>query len=172
MPQEGEMSDQNTDTADATDDDATDETQDSQEETSDDTADESTSGDDDGFDPDKAREKIRKINSENRNLRKRASDAEAKAQGVDEKDKKLTALEADNMRLRVAVKHGLPESLVKRLTGTTEEEILQDAEELMELFGSKKPPTQQPREKLRSPGDPSGNAEIDVEKTVDRVFQN
>lgn len=166
------MSDQNTDTADVTDEDATDETQDSQEETSDDTADESNSADDDGFDPEKAREKIRKINSENRNLRKRAADAEAKAQGADEKDQKLTALEADNMRLRVAVKHGLPESLVKRLTGTTEEEILQDAEELMELFGSKKPPTQQPKEKLRSPGDPSGNAEIDVEKTVDRVFQN
>lgn len=166
------MSDQNTDTADATDDDSTDETQDSQEETSDDTADESTSTDDYGFDPEKAREKIRKINSENRNLRKRAADAEAKSQGADENAKKLTALEADNMRLRVAVKHGLPESLVKRLTGTTEEEILQDAEELMELFGSKKPPTNRPKERLRSPGDPSGDAEIDVEKTVDRVFQN
>ncbi|WP_417540757.1 hypothetical protein [Microbacterium maritypicum] len=170
------MSDQNTDTADDTTDntadDATDETQDSQEEASDDTADESTSADDDGFDPEKAREKIRKINSENRNLRKRAVDAEAKSKGADENAKKVPALEAENMRLRVAVKHGLPESLVKRLTGTTEEEILQDAEELMELFGSKKPPTQQPKEKLRSPGDPSGDAEIDVEKTVDRVFQN
>lgn len=166
------MSDQNTDTADATDDDATDETQDSQEETSDDAVDESTSADDDGFDPEKAREKIRKINSENRNLRKRATDAEEKAKGLDEKDQKLTALEADNMRLRVAVKHGLPEALVKRLTGTTEEEILQDAEELMELFGSKKPPTQRPKENLRSPGDPAGNADIDVEKVVQRVFEH
>ena len=169
------MSDQNTDaadTADATDDEATNETQDPQEETSDDVVDDSTSTNDDGFDPEKAREKIRKINSENRNLRKRAADAEAKSQGADENAKKLTALEADNMRLRVAVKHGLPESLVKRLTGTTEEEILQDAEELMELFGSKKPPTQQPREKLRSPGDPSGAAEIDVDKVVQRVFEH
>lgn len=125
-----------------------------------------------GFDPDKAREKIRKINSENKNLRQRAAEAEKKAEGADENAKKLTALEADNMRLRVAVKHGLPESLVKRLTGTTEEEILQDAEELMELFGSKKPPTQQPKEKLRSPGDPSVDAEIDVEKVVQRVFEH
>ena len=131
-----------------------------------------TDSEDDGFDPDKAREKIRKINSENRNLRKRAADAEAKAQGVDDKDKQITAQEAEIMRLRVAVKHGLPEALVKRLTGTTEEEILQDAEELMELFGSKTPPTQRPKEKLRSPGDPAGNAEIDVEKVVQRVFEN
>jgi len=124
-----------------------------------------------GFDPDKAREKIRKINSENKNLRQRAAEAEKKAEGADETAKKLTALEADNMRLRVAVKHGLPESLVKRLSGTTEEEILQDAEELMELFGTKAPPSQRPKEKLRSPGDPSGHADIDVEKVVRRVFE-
>lgn len=162
------MSDQTTETAD----DATDDEQDSQEETSDETAgDEAGAGEEAGFDPEKAREKIRKINSENKNLRKRATDAEEKAKGADEKDQKLTALEADNMRLRVAVKHGLPESLVKRLSGTTEEEILQDAEELMELFGSKKPPTQLPKEKLRSPGDPSGHADIDVEKVVRRVFE-
>lgn len=127
---------------------------------------------DEGFDAEKAREKIRKINSENRNLRKRAADAEAKAQGADDKEKTISAQEAEIMRLRVAVKHGLPEQLVKRLTGTTEEEILQDAEELMELFGSRKPPTQRPKEALRSPGDPAGNAEVDVEKVVQRVFEN
>lgn len=131
-----------------------------------------TDPEDDGFDPEKAREKIRKINSENRNLRKRAADAEAKAQGADDKDQKISAQEAEIMRLRVAVKHGLPEKLVHRLTGTTEEEILQDAEELMELFGGKKPPTQQPKESLRSPGDPAGNAELDVDKIVAKVMQN
>lgn len=127
---------------------------------------------DDGFDPEKAREKIRKINSENRNLRKRAADAEAKAQGVSDKEKTITAQEAEIMRLRVAVKHGLPEKLVSRLTGSTEEEILQDAEELMELFGSRTPPSQRPKEKLRSPGDPSGSADINVDEVVQRVFEN
>lgn len=125
------------------------------------------------FDAEKAREKIRKVNSEAAALRKRLAEAETKAQGSDDKDKKLTALEADNMRLRVAVKHGLPEALVKRLSGTTEEEILQDAEELMELFGgSKKPPTQQPREQLRNPSDPNKPAEVDIDKIVERVFSN
>jgi len=129
--------------------------------------------DDDGaFDAEKARAKIRKINSENRNLRQRASDAEAKAAGADESGKKVTALEAENLRLRIAVKHGLPESLVKRLSGTTEEEILQDAEELMELIGGNKPPTNQPREKLRGGGDPTAPQDTDIEKIVDRVFNN
>lgn len=166
MPQEGEMSDQNP----AEDPQEPEGPQEPEQPNA--PEDPANEPEDPGFDPDKAREKIRKINSENKNLRQRAAEAEKKAEGADETAKKLTALEADNMRLRVAVKHGLPESLVKRLTGTTEEEILQDAEELMELFGSKKPPTQQPKEKLRSPGDPSGDAEIDVEKMVDRVFQN
>lgn len=126
----------------------------------------------DAFDAEKAREKIRKVNSEAAALRKRLQDAEAKAQGVDDKDKTISTQEAEILRLRVAVKHGLPESLVKRLTGTTEEEILQDAEELMELFGSKKPPSQQPREKLRGGGDPTAPDPNDIEKVVDRVFAN
>lgn len=127
------------------------------------------------FDADKAREKIRKINSENRNLRKRATDAEAKAEGAKGSSERVTALEAENMRLRIGVKHGLPEALVKRLTGTTEEEILQDAEELMDLMGGKKPPTNQPKEKLRGGGDPTRNQSEDIEdvdKFAERIFRN
>lgn len=137
-----------------------------------DDTDDDTPDDGDQFDAEKARDKIRRINSENRNLRKRATDAEAKAKEADEKGERLTALEAENLRLRIAVKHGLPESLVKRLTGTTEEEILQDAEELMELFGGKKPPSDKPREQLRGGGDPTKPAEVDVDKIVERVFQH
>jgi hypothetical protein len=107
------------------------------------------------FDADKARDKIRRINSENRNLRTRAAEAEAKAKDSEGKDVRLTALEAENLRLRIGVKHGLPESLVKRLSGSSEEELLQDAEELMALLGGTKPPTDQPREQLRGGGDPT-----------------
>jgi hypothetical protein len=136
-------------------------------------------GDDEGeqqdgaesFDAEKARAKIRKINSENKNLRTRTAEAEAKAKESEGKDEKLTALEAENLRLRIGVKHGLPESLVKRLSGSTEEELLQDAEELMEMFGSKKPPTNQPREKLRGGGDPTQDASsIDIDKIVAESF--
>lgn len=123
------------------------------------------------FDADKAREKIRKINSENKNLRKRAADAESKVSDADAKGERVTALEAENLRLRVGVKHGLPEALIKRLSGTTEEEILQDAEELMELFGKKAPPTNQPRERLRGGGDPTIELDglDDPDKFMERV---
>lgn len=128
----------------------------------------------DAFDADKAREKIRKLNSESRNLRKRAAEAEEKAKAADGKDERMSALEAENLRLRVGVKHGLPEALIKRLSGTTEEEILQDAEELMGLFGSKKPPTNQPQTKLRGGGDPTQETDDlgDLDKFAEKAFRN
>lgn len=125
------------------------------------------------FDAERAREKIRKLNSESKNLRKRAAEAEEKAKGAGEKDEKLTALEAENLRLKIGLKHGLPESVLKRLSGNTEEELLQDAEELMELFaGSKKPPTNRPKEQLRGGTDPTGEPdEQDLDKLAGKIFR-
>lgn len=128
-----------------------------------------------GFDPDKAREKIRKVNSENRNLRKRAADAEAKAREAGENGEKVTALEADVLRLRVALKHGLPEELAGRLQGGSEEELLEDAEKLMGLFAVRKPPSNQPREKLRGGGDPTQEPSLidsDPDKFAEQIFKN
>lgn len=134
---------------------------------------EETEEEETAFDAERAREKIRKLNSESRNLRKRTAEAEEKAKDAEGKDEKVTALEAENLRLRVGVKHGLPEALIKRLSGTTEEEILQDAEELMELFGSKKPPTDQPRTKLRGGGDPTAPVDDmgDLDKFAEKAFR-
>jgi len=120
----------------------------------------------DKFDSDKALGKIRKLNSENKNLRERATKAEQDAEANKGSSEKVTALEAENLKLRIAVKHGLPENLVKRLTGTTEEELLQDAEELLEMLGTKgggKPPSGQPRENLRG----GGNADVEADPTAD-----
>lgn len=125
------------------------------------------------FDAERAREKLRRINSENRNLRERAKKAEEAAKDGAEKGERLTALEAENLRLRVAVKHGLPENLAKRLSGGTEEEMLADAEELLELLGGKKPPTNQPRERLRGGGDPTapGDETADLDKFAEAIFR-
>lgn len=116
---------------------------------------ETDEAEDTAFDSQRALAKIAKLNSENKNLRAAKKAAEAKSAESGDKAQRAEALEAENLRLRVAVKHGLPESLVKRLSGSTEEEMLQDAEELMKLFGSKAPPSNQPRERLRGGGDPT-----------------
>lgn len=125
------------------------------------------------FDADKARERLRKLNSEAKNLRERAKKAEETAKQNADSSEKVTALEAELLRYRVAVKHGLPENLAKRLTGTTEEELLADAEDLLELIGGKKPPTQQPKERLRGGGDPTqaGDDTEDLDKFAAGIFR-
>jgi len=137
------------------------------------TEDQGDDGDDEAFDPARAKEALRKKNNENRALRKRASDAEAKAKDADGKDTRITALEAENLRFRVGVRHGLPEALVERLKGNTEEEILQDAEKLLELISpTKRPPTNTSKERLRGGGDPTEEPEeTDVAKLGASMFR-
>lgn len=139
--------------------------------------DEPDESDENAFDPDKAREKIRKVNSENRNLRKRATEAEQKAEAAKDAGERVGALEAENMRLRVAVKLGgqLPDDLIDRLRGDSVEELLEDAEKLMAYFEKRKPPTVQPREKLRGGGDPTVETSLiddDPDKFAANIFKD
>lgn len=122
-------------------------------------------------DPAKLLEKIRKVNSENANLRKRAKDAEQKAAGGDEATKQAAALAAENMRLKVGLKHGLPEAVVDRLKGETEEELLADAQALLELLAPKAPPSQSPRSPLGGAGAARDAEETDLSKIGERMFR-
>lgn len=132
----------------------------------------------DVFDPDKAREKIRKANSEAKALRDRAKAAEVERDAAKTAGDRVPALEAENMRLKVAVKLGgaLPADLIERLRGATEEEMLEDAETLLAHFEKRKPPTQQSREKLRGGGDPTDAQtaliDTDPDKFAASIFKN
>src|SRR5699024_7578553 len=59
------------------------------------------------FDSDRALRKIQKLNSENKNLRTRAQEAEEKASGSEELTKTNEQQASEILRLRVALKHGL-----------------------------------------------------------------
>ena len=109
--------------------------------------DDETEEHDGGIDADKLLAKVRKTNSENRALRERTKQAEAQAKDAGESSKRANELESENLRLKVALKHGIPEKLLPRLQGSTEDELLADAQELMELFEAKKPPTRKPSER-------------------------
>lgn len=132
--------------------------------------DEKSEKDDDGFDAAAALEKIRKANSENAALRKRTKEAEAKAASAADKDRTIADLTAENLRLKTGTKLGLPDWLIDRLRGTTEEEITKDAEALLERVSGKKPPTQRPKEALRGGGDPAEEPdETDPRKLAARI---
>lgn len=150
------------------------EAQEPQEGTSAEDQDESADGDDESqedeqepFDKDRALRKIQKLNSEARNLRERAQEADKKAEGADELTKTNESQASEILRLRVALKHGLPEGIAGRLNGSTEEELLADAEELMGLFVAKEPPSQSPKRKAQKSRTPdSADDGEDIDKIV------
>jgi hypothetical protein len=120
------------------------------------------------FDPDKAAERIRKLQSEAKNLRTRAKTAEEKAAGADEKDKRITSLQSELLRERVGRRLALPDELVDRLRGDTEDELLADAEKLVGLLG--KPASgRKPAEQLRGGLDPEKEPEEDPREVARRI---
>lgn len=126
---------------------------------------------DEAWDPERAKRKIGKVNSENKALRERATRAEKKAETVDDLQKQAATLGSENLRLRVGYELGLPMSLALRLQGETREQMLEDAQQLVELVAPTKRPTQKPTEALRGGLEPDKEPEeTDLKKLGERMF--
>lgn len=128
---------------------------------------------DDAWDPERAKRKIAKLNSEAANLRKRVNEA-PKAEDVKAKDARISELERNNLRFDVAFDLGLPKQIAMRLQGNTREEMLEDAQQLVDLIAPTKRPTQQkPTEALRGGIEPEREPEeTDTRKIGERMFSN
>lgn len=59
-------------------------------------------------------------------------------QQVEDRDAKIRKYETDSVKTRIAADKGLPASMASRLNGETEEEITQDADNLVQIFRSAK----------------------------------
>lgn len=126
------------------------------------------------WDPERARRKIAKTNSENKALRDRATSAEKKAASADDLARANGDLTVTNMQLDVGYDLGLPKSLALRLKGSTREEMLADAETLVEMVApAKRPATRRPAEVLRGGGAPTEEPEeTDTRKLGARMFEH
>lgn len=103
--------------------------------------------DEDGeLDLPRAKEKIAKVNAEAKNLRDRLRKTEEKLKDaktpeeveaiVKQMSEERESAEHELLRENVALKFKLPEKAIKRLAGTTREELEADAKELADLFGT------------------------------------
>lgn len=97
------------------------------------------------WDQARALDKIKKANAEAKALRERAKAAESKASTVDDLTRERDELAMTVLRLQTAAKFGLDPKIAARLQGSTEEEMAQDAQDLLEMFAPKVPPSQTPR---------------------------
>lgn len=138
----------------------------------DDADDDDTDDDGSGWDQDRAMRKIRKINAENRQLRERAKKAE------DDKQKSTSDLTRENadlkarlVRTEVAAELGLPASLAGRLQGTTRDEVVADAEELLKALGPRAPRQQNPKNSFgEGHGKKGGAGPVDYEALVSEAL--
>lgn len=123
------------------------------------------------FDAGKAHDRIRKLQSESKNLRERAKDAEKKAASLDDITKERDSIAAENLRLSVGYELGLPLALAKRLNGSSREELIADAEELVKIAGAGVPRQRKPVEALRSGGEGDKEPEeTDLSKIGSRMY--
>lgn len=99
-----------------------------------------------------AAKRLKEIEDANKTETQKLAEEKAAAESV------AKSVSGELMRLRVAMRKGLTETQAKRLVGDTEEELEQDAEDLLASFGHKKDsgadtdtgkPTR-PKERLRS----------------------
>lgn len=121
------------------------------------------------WDRERAMRKIRKSNQEAKSQRERAKAAEEKAKRAGDFEKRALDAEARLLRLEVGADVGLPVSLASRLQGSTKEELLADAEELMKLVAPSKP-SGKPKPNLKGGAKPSeDDGELSAAEIVKRA---
>lgn len=124
------------------------------------------------WEPKRAKEKIRKLNQEIQSAKAKLAEA-PKADDVAAKDSRISELEATSLRLEIALDLGLPKEIASRLQGKDRDEMVADAEKLLELLSpTKRPATQRPTEALRGGLEPDKEPEeTDLRKIGARMFQ-
>jgi len=116
-------------------------------------------GDNDGFDGEFDAKRARTLIDRLRSERDKARTAAAKAA---KSAPDAAALQKENLRLKVGLQTGLDADLVDRLRGDTEEELLADAEKLLDRFfpKEKKLEDRTPKPRLRGGSDPDKEPEM------------
>ncbi len=85
----------------------------------------------------KLEEKENRIKELGNQLEKAKNAGSTNDQTIKELQAKVQKYESDSVKTRIAQEYGLDASLANRLTGTTEEEIREDAKQLKDIVGTR-----------------------------------
>lgn len=113
-----------------------------------------------------ARKKVQEFEDHNK------TEGEKLADRLTSAERRAQEAELRALRLEVAAEHNLTPKLAKRLTGTTREELVADAVELLEEFPAKpsSPPSHKPSPTGRGGTDPTSPPEPSVDDLVKSVL--
>lgn len=111
------------------------------------------------YDPQRARKLIDKLRNENAALKKQKDTPD---------DPEKARLAVENLQLKVALELGLPAKLATRLQGSTREELIEDAGDLMDTVAPRKEEikSQQPRPRLKGGSQPDAEPEMSADDIV------
>lgn len=107
------------------------------------------------YDAARARRTIDKLRGDIRDLKKQKE--------APKDDPERDRLTVENLQLRVALELGIPEKLATRLRGSTREELIEDAGELLDTVSPQKreePKSQQPKPRLKGGSQPQEEPEL------------
>lgn len=115
------------------------------------------------YDPARARKLIDKLREENAALKKQKD--------APQEDPERDSLRVENLQLRVALELGIPEKLATRLRGSTREELIEDAADLMDTVAPRReePKTQQPRPRLKGGSQPEEEPELSAKDIAAKI---
>jgi hypothetical protein len=117
------------------------------------------------FDAPRARRAIRMARQR---LQKARAERDAAITQANKNAPEWKQLQSENMRLKVALSTGLDADLAERLRGDTEDELLEDAQKLLDRFypENKKPEPRQPKPAPRGGARPGAEPELTADDVV------
>lgn len=101
------------------------------------------------------------------------SEVEKASSKATEAERRAAEAEAKALRYEVAIEKGVPQRLMRFLNGSTQEELAEQADELLEaLGGGDKPQSRRPREKLKSGAASESEPAPDPKKLADSILNS
>lgn len=105
-------------------------------------------------DYDAYKSQIEALNNDKTTLENQLNELNGKLSTFDALDAKTKKLEAENLKIKIALSEGIPFEMAGRLAGETEEEIKRDAKAMANFISVSKPmPTKSTEQKQREVGE-------------------
>lgn len=97
--------------------------------------------------------KVSSYNDERESFEKQIKELQEKTSSIDTLTQRNKQLETDSLKVKVALKNGIPFEMASRLSGDDEESLSKDAQNMAMFMQNKSPMLRDPESKAKEQGD-------------------